>query len=325
MKRGGHKQRRNTPTPSTQSTPSIHGATCDLESRSPLFTLLLQKWAWGDLSAQGIQEIAKAAHQSGCSTGDIVQLASLGAWGSKPGNIHRDLVRHVANCITAPDPYPVHTKVRQREKDGSYTIVNQEIHILLPHEWLYSLDQNSMMEDIVGLDGVEAFWALQDVEGNPRFRLSDPGFNLKSEQPIPFTFHGDGVPHTEPDSLNVLSMRSMTTTLPISHSQLLISAIPKACIVPETMDRVWKIISWSLVAMLKGRFPALDPDGIPFSPESKEAAMAGLPLVKGSGKRGFIYAITGDFEWFSQEFGFPRAMADNPCPYCKSDMPHNCD
>ena len=33
-----------------------------------------------------------------------------------------------------------------------------------------------------------------------------------------------------------------------------------------------------------------------------------------------VYCITGDLEWYCQEFNFPYAMCDHPCPWCHADM-----
>ena len=32
-----------------------------------------------------------------------------------------------------------------------------------------------------------------------------------------------------------------------------------------------------------------------------------------------MFAITGDLEWFSQEFKWPYAMSNRPCAYCQAD------
>lgn len=33
-----------------------------------------------------------------------------------------------------------------------------------------------------------------------------------------------------------------------------------------------------------------------------------------------VYCITGEWEWYCQEFGFPYAMEDHPCAWCSADM-----
>lgn len=331
MKRGGHKQRKLLiQDPVDPTSLSSHESLPDPGIHTPLFSLLVEKWAWGEISGHGIQEIAKAAYHSGCVAQDVVQVAATGAWGEQPGNIHRDLVRHLVTKSVAPEPFCIHTSVKQRNPDGSSSTSKHPIHILLPHEWIHAIDKHDMMESMCGMHFVEKFWSMQDVNGNPRFSprsrssISGLGFDPKVEKPIPFTVHGDGVPHTELDSLMVISMRAMTTSMSISHSQLLLCAIPKSCIVPDTMQTVWQIISWSLTCLAEGKFPLQDHNGHPFPTGSRQLKQAGLPLTTRSNK-GLVYAITGDFEWFYQEFQFPRPNCNYPCPYCKADMWHKWD
>ncbi len=33
-------------------------------------------------------------------------------------------------------------------------------------------------------------------------------------------------------------------------------------------------------------------------------------------RRGVLWAITGDLEWFASEFGFPYRASNLLCPYC---------
>src|SRR4051812_5833531 len=62
-----------------------------LISRSKLATALLQRWAWGELSAVGLQALAAAATADGLEHNDIVRLAALGSGGRHKGNCHREL------------------------------------------------------------------------------------------------------------------------------------------------------------------------------------------------------------------------------------------
>lgn len=33
-----------------------------------------------------------------------------------------------------------------------------------------------------------------------------------------------------------------------------------------------------------------------------------------------LFGLIGDLEWYGDEFGMPRAMADKPCGYCQADQ-----
>ena len=63
--------------------------------RSALATLLMEQWAWGEISAPQVQQMAKAAITDGCQHPELLKLASLGSSGLCTGNCHRDLQRHL--------------------------------------------------------------------------------------------------------------------------------------------------------------------------------------------------------------------------------------
>ena len=126
-KRGGHKQRRLGQPTSTP--PKDH-------VESPLALLLLRKWSTGEMSAPAIQEIAKAAADSGCQCHDVKRLAMLGAAGHSPQNIQRDLmVLHFKNMMV-PKVHAGETVIVAKDKDGQKISKSIVLPVLLPHEWL---------------------------------------------------------------------------------------------------------------------------------------------------------------------------------------------
>ena len=60
---------------------------------------LLHLWAMGKLSSTGLQELANAATADGVSQQEMVELASLGAFGQHTNNCHRDLLRLLAKKL----------------------------------------------------------------------------------------------------------------------------------------------------------------------------------------------------------------------------------
>jgi len=130
--------------------------------------------------------------------------------------------------------------------------------VLLPHEWVHSIDGRNMGH-IPGQEAAEMFWR----QVGPRFQACKTWLktykDIKKEAPIPFTFDGDGEPHSEIDSLLCFSMRSMLTQVSIAESQLLRFACPKACLEKTTVADVMKTLSWSFKALAAGKFPSKDP------------------------------------------------------------------
>ena len=143
------------------------------------------------------------------------------------------------------------------------------------------------MHHILGLNQCREFWQGQDLK-RPRFQACKGFFkNIKKEEPIPFTLHGDGAPHTEVDTLQVLSMRSILTQAPIAESQLLLFSCPKACLARETMEDVMALLAWSFTSLTQGKFPDKDPWGSEL--DARRKAMAGLPIMENdAGRRAIV-------------------------------------
>ena len=100
----GHKQRRlgHAEKPSARARSHVE---------SPLAVLLLKMWSTGELSGPALQEIAKAAADSGCQGQDVQRLAMLGAAGNSPQNIQRDLMALHFKDLKAPPVHTVETKI----------------------------------------------------------------------------------------------------------------------------------------------------------------------------------------------------------------------
>eukprot|EP00971_Amphidinium_carterae_P236935 4702524-Amphidinium_carterae.1 len=58
---------------------------------SRLAKLLLEQWAWGNMSAVTVQALAEAADDDGCPHTDVKRLAAIGSRGVQSGNCSRDL------------------------------------------------------------------------------------------------------------------------------------------------------------------------------------------------------------------------------------------
>ena len=48
-------------------------------------------------------------------------------------------------------------------------------------------------------------------------------------------------------------------------------------------------------------------------------AIAGSFKKMAAAGKGVLFVVAGDLEWFSNDFGWPTAMSNNPCPYCLCD------
>ncbi len=69
------------------------------EGHSALSEFLLTKWAWGELSAPLVQQIAACAQKDGANHAEVKILAGLGSQGHHPRNCHPELVSKLKDSI----------------------------------------------------------------------------------------------------------------------------------------------------------------------------------------------------------------------------------
>ena len=68
---------------------------------------------------------------------------------------------------------------------------------------------------------------------------------------LPLMLHGDGGAFQRADSIIVLSMRSILSSAPVAHSQMLLVALPKSAVhksdnpAADTMHCLWAVLTWS--------------------------------------------------------------------------------
>lgn len=319
----GHLQKRSrrddSETAGTSESSASHSS-----NKSPLWQCLLQRYGWGNMSAAEVQQLAQAAVRSGAKGQDLDDLAALGAHGNSLGNAQRDLTRLLFNEVAAP--LPVKTQTFLSAADG---VKLRDCELMLPHDWIAALFEHGVSNQLLGLQRRSLFWNQMDWDNNPQIHESISFFgsiDFDKEVVVPLLLHGDGAPHTETDSLLVLSMRSILSEQNVSLSQFLLMALPKSCMVASSLDRVWQMLVWSFNALAMGVHPDKDVDGRSYSTmpcksaeEERRFLLAGKPLGGSMKIRCIIMVVAGDIEWFCSQFGFPYAMANNPCPYCKAD------
>ena len=143
--------------------------------------------------------------------------------------------------------------------------------------------------------------------------------------------HGDGGAFQRADSIIVLSMRSILSSAPVAHSQMLLVALPKSAVhksdnpAEDTMHCLWAVLTWSLSHMFFGKFPERNHLEQEWRPKSSRAKLAGQKLNNG-GKAGIVFALSADGEFFQNEYklqGFAHSQCCWSCGCNKSDIPHN--
>jgi hypothetical protein len=293
------------------------------EELSPLAASLLNKWSWGVLSGNDVQELAAAAKDSGLR-GDrnIDLMAAIGTSGQHGQNCHRDLVRIFCGDDLLPPASVQITVPAKVSSQGVIELTAVESAMFYIHDWLTVLSTKPEAMDIAlgTVADRRRFWSGVS-EDDPRWAhpalaelRRSPDFPAKV---VPLLLHGDGAEHKKNDSLTVVSVRSLVATTNTLASQLLVTAFPKSCRQQgrkhhledtDTWLSLWRLISWDLQACFEGKRPALDPGGQP-------AAGAG----KSIGIRAVVWVISGDMDYFSNDFWLPHSSANSPCLACTAD------
>ena len=105
------------------------------DSRSPFWLLLIQKFAIGRLTAVEVQELADCAIKSQNA------LGLLALHGSGPQNTHRDVMKKYFSQVKAPSQRLVPTEMKGRNHSGELLPQPAAAPLLLPREWVETLDQ----------------------------------------------------------------------------------------------------------------------------------------------------------------------------------------
>lgn len=319
--RGGHKQRRLSADQHSEPAPDDDVTASDL---SPLGMCLLDKWSWGVLSAPAVQEMAQAAKLNGCRQPDILFMASAGTHGQHQGNVHRDLMKKYCKDMVVPEVYITEIPFKVLDEDsGDMTVQHLDCHMLLPHDWLASLDRAGCLQSHWGTDRVAAFWRAQKAN-NPKL-FQNPVTEVKDFDKvfIPLLLHGDGARYGERTSVMVYTVRSILSLLSVNDSQLLLAAVPKRCRATgasDTWDAIWRHLVWSFQAAFEGRHPQLTFDGQPFAQGSLRQELAGKSLCPNTGLRGIIWVISGDMEHLANELKCPHPSSNQPCGKCRANV-----
>ena len=279
-----------------------------------------------------IQKLAFAAKRTynDSLAHDVNLLASFGSYGQEPQNITPVLMDMFCKKSSSmlPEPCPVQLPVLVKSMETfSYQVEMKEFWMFLPHDWLCSMPVD-VLAKLWGLDQVDEFWSKHDISNDPSCRkISDV---LSSKKLVPLLLHGDGGQFQREGSLMVISMRSLVTSSPVAHSQMLLIAMPKICVNKssddslDTMKSVWRILAWSFNALQEGKHPKHNYDGTQFDKSDWRHAVKGTPLLDNHGAT--LFVISGDLEYYQNELKLPGHSSNQCCKDCaanKSDVPHN--
>ena len=283
---------------------------------------LLELWALGLLSAATLCTIAIAANIS-APRPQMTALAGIGAQGTWTRNCHRDLARklqfsenNVAETLDFELPLKIGTD------PNLPTLVPYSM--LLPHEvfsFMYKHHLAEFQKFVVG-NGLADFWAAVRPQ-DPRLE-SLPAHVPVGEHLIALRIHGDNVPigKGKSKSLDVISISSMTACSGASwDTRYMLSAIVEQCkfkgndVTEATMDLVWRILIWSLLALQDNRWPSLDWNGNPLQGwrGEKKGPLCGPYHFK-------VFGVAADLDYLCNRLRLRKVdHRTNPCFRCFAD------
>ena len=158
MGKGGHRQRRAVEQMVDAAEDNEAGAGHHEQGESALERTLLEKWLWGKVSGVCVQEIAQSACLDGARHSADLAIARLGAHGTCPNHVHKDLMtRYANNVLMPPIDAIIAPVVNPREPT---TIVQFAVPTLLFHKWVSHLSTNypDDYQRIFGIARRRAFW-----------------------------------------------------------------------------------------------------------------------------------------------------------------------
>jgi len=288
--------------------------------------------------APTIQRLALAAQQTYTSQpgpGDIDFMASMGTYGRDEHNIARELMNRFCKNKHNPLPVPyVITLPVMVRSDCERKLEHKDFYMFLPHQWFALVDAPAeLWETVFGHASITQFWQGHKLDKDPKLFQNEIKQQIQANMKtmVPLSLHGDGGSFSRTDSLMVISMRSMTSSSNVAHSQLFLAGIPKSCVNKssnaneDTMACMWSVLKWSFCALLSGKHPAADHLGKPWV-DATFKGLANKPLNKMKLK-GCVFALTGDLEYFQNELKVKAYNYTQCCWLCQGqktdDIPFN--
>jgi hypothetical protein len=138
--------------------------------------------------------------------------------------------------------------------------------------------------------------------------------------------HGDGVPvvgvgKSWSKGVEAYSWTSLLCEGTPSPKHWLLIALQKHTLCKaagrDTIHKAWHELAWSFNALFEGTHPSTNSSGEPWPPHSPEAERAGKPLA--GGRRGVLWALRGDLEYFSNSLHLEHFASGHPCFLCRAD------
>jgi hypothetical protein len=296
-RRGGHKQRRlsqgasSTDTVASNLRDTVASNLRDtVASNLPFNRDLVKDWANGDLTSKQVQRYAMHALQQGAN--GLYDFAKMGNWGNNPQNLFRAMrsVLGVPKGAPEMDWYEIPTKTNNKTPHP----------FLLPHRFFSAFyngrSQRDWAKHITGpKHACTQFWrSIKDTA----FVTKHPDLAASTwDHTVPIGMHADAGAFSKQDSIYVFSFNSLVGRGTTHQKRFIFTVVKKSLMLPNTMNEILRIFSWSCNALLDGKTPCRGPFG-------NALAGGGEPLA--GPWRAALAQVRGDWAFYKECFNFPQ-------------------
>lgn len=273
--------------------------------RESLNDVMADMFLSNKLSGKDVSRLASASFAEGNHLS--MSLAKVGAWGSQPKNFARDVMHQLLKNVDMPQLFWWKVTLWDQEKAAKDTVA---FPFLLPHE---------MVNSFVSKHTFQKF-ALESTVQHEAFKLHAElcsKAKLALAKTLALGLHGDGVPFTKTDSLEMLTFNFLA--LP-KADRIPITGVSKkhlckcGCKGQCTWRDIFSVIKWSLMCLMTGVVLNFLPDGSPWPGDGLRELRPGFKLLC----HGLLEQVRGDWPFLRTMFNFPAWNSERICWKCKA-------
>ena len=301
--------------------PPLHG------ERSHLVDRVLELWSWGYISAVTVQYIMAGAVLDGVPNENAKALARIGKSGRWLQNCQRDLKRQFLDSTPIAPLYEFDVPAFDAKQPGESKHITIKCSIMLPH-WLFAVvakEFRGLFRTWTNNGALEEFWNAAAASGDPV--LTGHPMTRRADwkrKAIPFVLYGDAARFSNMNALEVVAFSALLSRVSTWASKFVIAVFVKSAEAirgGDTWQQIWRVLLWSLRALMDGKHPHLDHNDQPWAPGSYGERMQGQPFSD-EGYFGSVFRIAGDLDWYQKRLGMRVAPAAHlPCAWCNGGRP----
>ena len=235
----------------------------------------------------------------------VERLAAVGGSGAHPRNFARDFMRQLLKDVLAPELfwYPV----RVWDPVGQKPCIVQ-MPFLLPHRMLSAMGTSLQSKLLQPQMSPELRRIFQTTCGK---------LNLDPASTICLGLHGDGVPFSKKDSIELLSYNflgdPMGDRVPFTGVSKMYTC-KCGCLGKHTFDDILEVLVWSLRALVVRCNPSVGPKGEVLLTSLQ--GLAGQPLLCPAA---ILCQVRGDWPFLKTLFSIPTWANHAICWQCYAD------